>query len=193
MVFVEGKVNSPAFKQEEEGNSKARNWVVGAIADLFGQIVTRRELFQFTEEDLQLFNSILIRLLEDDCFRDHGDRINGDVATHVLNSTPVKLHRALIDSALVWADLYSKGKDAKWPTPVRDYFSSRLLESGKADRDYFLATGFYLNSILFLDKEWVNEHYRLLFDTGKETHLKYTLLGGFSNYQQIVPDLYGFF
>jgi hypothetical protein len=193
VAFVERKVNSAGFQQEEEGKLKARNWVVGAIADLFGAIVTRRDLFQFTKEDLQLFNSILIRLLEDERFRDHSDMMKGDVATHVLNSTPVKLHRALIDSELVWADLYSQGKDAKWSTPVRDYFSGRLQEIGKADKDFFLATGFYLNSILFLDKEWVDKHYPLLFDTGKETHLKYTLLGCFSIYQQIIPDLYDFF
>jgi hypothetical protein len=193
LLFVERTVYSDRFKKEEDGTFKVWRWVANGIADLFSSISSRRNLFKYKEEDIHLFNKILIQLLVDDRFMDDSDRINGEITTQLLNSTQGKLHTALLECTLIGAELYSKENERKWPKYVADYFSSRLNRQRHADKDFSIALGYYLSSLIFLDKAWVDTNSTLIFDTKNDLHLRYTLVGCFSIYLPVTGSLYDFF
>ncbi len=191
--FVEKKVNSESFTNNENGERNYRRWLVSSITRLIDALVQTKPLFDFEKEDLLLLETIAITLLKNQDFFDDNENVNHSHLDQVLNSLQGQLLESLLNITTTWAEKFPvEGLGKKWNNTTEEYFTVRLVRNKIADKDFSIILGVYLSWFLYFDKDWVYTNANKIFDESNNQHLVYTLHGCFSGLFQKSRNVYDF-
>jgi hypothetical protein len=127
-----------------------------------------------------------------DLIRDNGDRIEtlllrfeqrtpqdersgrGDLFTDLINSPKGVTYEALISYSV--ASFEASG-DKKWKKSIQNVFDRRLQDPENRSYEYWTTLGSYLQSLYYLDREWVKSNFDSIFPQSNTEVWEYAFSG----------------
>jgi hypothetical protein len=192
--FAEKKLNDPAFLQEPADGYRSRRGILFRLADFIKTVAVAEDLEVSPEQTEQILQ-LLIALLENPDYQDKDDKImmRGYI-DHSMNSLGGRLHNGLLEICRMYAfKTVAKTETLKWPKLVKDYFTRHLDRTGNAAKDYSIILGSRLPLIIYLDKQWVYQHFDRIFNPKDEQQYEYTLGSAISGLYNANKDVYNLF
>ncbi|OQY27598.1 MAG: hypothetical protein B6244_10065 [Candidatus Cloacimonetes bacterium 4572_55] len=160
--FISGIINSDTFwKEEDDQPINDRNDFLKDVSRL---------LEEGLKDDKHAFDPKLLPIAEKILFQiarnlesDRGSSDISDIQTDLFNSPKGVLFSAMVSYSLRCARLNKKAQSERWTDSIRIDFTKRL-DTEKESAFIFVSTlGFYLNTLWYLDKEWIRKNISNIF------------------------------
>ena len=194
LSFIEAKFMDSDVSQEAEKKIHYKIWFASSVSDFINAVVSKNEKLLLSRDEVDRVIDLLLTLLHREDLQDKSDQIRDGYISHVLNSTPGRLYRALIAALRLWAELASNaGEKTKWAERVKEYFTNKLSSFANTDKEFSIILGMELPFLLYLDKQWVTDHLPEIFNEKDANHFDYRFQTAFSRNYTPSLELYEFF
>ncbi len=145
------------FKDKYNSGERYSNWFISSLIR-FVESVLNNDLIILSEADLDKIKTLLLGIYKFD-----NSEINDyeDLPMTVLNNSRGKIYTALFEFSLRKARMEQK-EDNRWDDEIKALITSEV-SSGLENPLLFCVLGQYLPNISYLDTNWLNEFYPVLF------------------------------
>ena len=152
------------FLDEIKGKEKLNHWHISSpISDLISELSSSDKNHIIDEN---MHKSIILTLLSaDKIIQNYEDEDEvQDYISHLLNAPKGHIYSAMIKYSLKYARDH-KAETDRWIIEIKELFTSKV----ESDRsiDLYTAVGMYLPNISYLDNDWLEKYFDVIF--GKDT------------------------
>ncbi len=150
-------VSNQGFKDTYNSDERYSNWFISSLIR-FVESVLKNDSINISESDLDKLKTVLLEIYKFD-----NSEIDDykDLPMTVLNNSKGKIYTALFEFSLRKARMEQK-ENNRWDDEIKALFTTEVA-SGLENPLLFCVLGQYLPNINYLDTNWLNEFFPVLF------------------------------
>lgn len=184
LKFIHKILEKDSFWIDEDWESHYNNFIYNLSYLIFKGLDDKEH--SFSDALLPLTEKILLTLSSKVISNSNNNKVN-----YIMHSQKYMIYSAMISYSLRCSKYVSKEHvNLKWVKIVKNDFTKRLDKRFESSVEFSFTIGSYLESLLYLDKQWVESNISLIFPKHDEKYWEASMKGFLFNTPSVSSALY---